>query len=71
MLFLKKFINFLLIFVSKGLLERQALHEIDEEMVTDVNFTDLISEEEREELKTELLKVNNKWVSLNYVICYL
>uniref|UniRef100_A0A674HWW0 TPD52 like 1 n=1 Tax=Terrapene triunguis TaxID=2587831 RepID=A0A674HWW0_9SAUR len=33
------------------------LHETDEEMVTDIDFTSMISEEEREELKIELAKV--------------
>lgn len=43
--------------VSKGLLERQALQEADEDIVTDVDFTNTLSEEEREELKAELAKV--------------
>lgn len=43
--------------IFKGLLERQAFQEADEDVVTDVDFTNMISEEEREELKTELVKV--------------
>jgi len=40
-------------------LETQSLHEADEDMVTDVDFTSMISEEEKEELKAELAKVIN------------
>lgn len=43
--------------IFKGLLETQPLQETDEETITDVDFTDMISEEEKEELKIELAKV--------------
>lgn len=35
------------------------MNEADEDMVTDVDFTNMISEEEKEELKIELAKVMN------------
>ncbi|XP_075354789.1 tumor protein D53 isoform X6 [Mycteria americana] len=41
---------------AQGLLETQSLHEADEDVVTDVDFTNMISEEEKEELKIELAK---------------
>uniref|UniRef100_A0A674HX43 TPD52 like 1 n=1 Tax=Terrapene triunguis TaxID=2587831 RepID=A0A674HX43_9SAUR len=57
-MYCKSFIDcYFLIF--KGLLETQPLHETDEEMVTDIDFTSMISEEEREELKIELAKLLN------------
>lgn len=40
-------------------METQSFHEADEDVVTDVDFTNMISEEEKEELKTELAKVMN------------
>lgn len=42
------------------------MHEADEDVVTDVDFTNMISEEEKEELKIELAKVMN----LNFCECY-
>lgn len=47
-------------------METQSLHEADEDVVTDVDFTSMISEEEKEELKIELAKVMslNFWVGV-------
>ncbi|XP_061479739.1 tumor protein D53 isoform X2 [Rhineura floridana] len=53
---------------AQGLLERQALHETDEDMVTDVDFTNMISEEEQEELKAELVKLEDEIVTLRQVL---
>ncbi|XP_044281241.1 tumor protein D53 isoform X3 [Varanus komodoensis] len=53
---------------AQGLLERQALHEADEDTVTDVDFTNMISEEEREELKAELVKLEDEISTLRQVL---
>ncbi|KAF7254475.1 hypothetical protein EYD10_00593, partial [Varanus komodoensis] len=47
---------------------RQALHEADEDTVTDVDFTNMISEEEREELKAELVKLEDEISTLRQVL---
>ncbi|KAH1173360.1 hypothetical protein KIL84_017199 [Mauremys mutica] len=52
----------------KGLLETQPLHETDEETVTDIDFTSMISEEEREELKIELAKLEDEVSTLRQVL---
>ncbi|NWZ32091.1 TPD53 protein, partial [Asarcornis scutulata] len=51
-----------------GLLETQALNEADEDMVTDVDFTNMISEEEKEELKIELAKLEDEISTLRQVL---
>nr|XP_025960833.1 tumor protein D53 isoform X4 [Dromaius novaehollandiae] len=51
-----------------GLLETQSLHEADEDMGTDVDFTSMISEEEKEELKTELAKLEDEISTLRQVL---
>ncbi|XP_065257438.1 tumor protein D53 [Emys orbicularis] len=53
---------------AQGLLETQPLHETDEEMVTDIDFTSMISEEEREELKIELAKLEDEISTLRQVL---
>ncbi|XP_008118117.1 tumor protein D53 isoform X1 [Anolis carolinensis] len=53
---------------AEGLLQRQVLHEADEDMVTDVDFTSMISEEEREELKIELEKLEDEIATLRQVL---
>uniref|UniRef100_A0A670HZ30 TPD52 like 1 n=1 Tax=Podarcis muralis TaxID=64176 RepID=A0A670HZ30_PODMU len=53
---------------EEGLLERQVLHEVDEDMVTDVDFTNMISEEEQEELKAELVKLEDEIATLRQVL---
>uniref|UniRef100_A0A803SPM1 TPD52 like 1 n=1 Tax=Anolis carolinensis TaxID=28377 RepID=A0A803SPM1_ANOCA len=54
--------------MANGLLQRQVLHEADEDMVTDVDFTSMISEEEREELKIELEKLEDEIATLRQVL---
>ncbi|NWS37883.1 TPD53 protein, partial [Probosciger aterrimus] len=51
-----------------GLLETQSLHETDEDVVTDVDFTTMISEEEKEELKIELAKLEDEISTLRQVL---
>uniref|UniRef100_A0A8D2NC35 RING-type domain-containing protein n=2 Tax=Zonotrichia albicollis TaxID=44394 RepID=A0A8D2NC35_ZONAL len=51
-----------------GLLETQPFHEADEDVVTDVDFTNMISEEEKEELKTELAKLEDEISTLRQVL---
>ncbi|NXK46508.1 TPD53 protein, partial [Chauna torquata] len=51
-----------------GLLETQSLQEADEDMVTDVDFTNMISEEEKEELKIELAKLEDEISTLRQVL---
>uniref|UniRef100_A0A8V0XNV8 Tumor protein D52-like 1 n=1 Tax=Gallus gallus TaxID=9031 RepID=A0A8V0XNV8_CHICK len=53
---------------ARGLLETQSLHEADEDMVTDVDFTSMISEEEKEELKAELAKLEDEISTLRQVL---
>uniref|UniRef100_A0A8C4KNT5 TPD52 like 1 n=1 Tax=Dromaius novaehollandiae TaxID=8790 RepID=A0A8C4KNT5_DRONO len=53
---------------AQGLLETQSLHEADEDMGTDVDFTSMISEEEKEELKTELAKLEDEISTLRQVL---
>ncbi|XP_025910382.1 tumor protein D53 isoform X2 [Nothoprocta perdicaria] len=53
---------------AQGLLETQSLHEADEDVVTDVDFTSMISEEEKEELKTELAKLEDEISTLRQVL---
>ncbi|KAK4823423.1 hypothetical protein QYF61_001878 [Mycteria americana] len=51
-----------------SLLETQSLHEADEDVVTDVDFTNMISEEEKEELKIELAKLEDEISTLRQVL---
>ncbi|NXM00833.1 TPD53 protein, partial [Tyrannus savana] len=51
-----------------GLLETQSMHEADEDVVTDVDFTNMISEEEKEELKIELAKLEDEISTLRQVL---
>ncbi|NXK88469.1 TPD53 protein, partial [Formicarius rufipectus] len=51
-----------------GLLETQSLQEADEDVVTDVDFTTMISEEEKEELKIELAKLEDEISTLRQVL---
>ncbi|XP_039916060.1 tumor protein D53 isoform X4 [Hirundo rustica] len=50
------------------LLETQSFHEADEDVVTDVDFTNMISEEEKEELKIELAKLEDEISTLRQVL---
>ncbi|NXN78016.1 TPD53 protein, partial [Bombycilla garrulus] len=51
-----------------GLLETQSFHEADEDAVTGVDFTNMISEEEKEELKIELAKLEDEISTLRQVL---
>ncbi|NXG52755.1 TPD53 protein, partial [Psilopogon haemacephalus] len=51
-----------------GLLETHSLHEADEDVVADVDFTNMISEEEKEELKIELAKLEDEIATLRQVL---
>uniref|UniRef100_A0A8C3RA19 TPD52 like 1 n=1 Tax=Cyanoderma ruficeps TaxID=181631 RepID=A0A8C3RA19_9PASS len=53
---------------ARGLLETQSFHEADEDVVTDVDFTNMISEEEKEELKIELAKLEDEISTLRQVL---
>ncbi|XP_030909903.1 tumor protein D53 isoform X3 [Melopsittacus undulatus] len=53
---------------AQGLLETQSLHEADDDVVTDVDFTTMISEEEKEELKIELAKLEDEISTLRQVL---
>ncbi|KAM6460414.1 tumor protein D53 isoform 2-T2 [Liasis olivaceus] len=53
---------------AQGLLERQAFHETDEDTITDVDLTNMISEEEREELKVEVVKLEDEIATLRQVL---
>ncbi|XP_074846723.1 tumor protein D53 isoform X2 [Carettochelys insculpta] len=53
---------------ARGLLETQTLHETDEEAVNDVDFASIISEEEKEELKIELAKLEDEISTLRQVL---
>ncbi|XP_063166523.1 tumor protein D53 [Candoia aspera] len=53
---------------AQGLLERQVFHETDEDTITDVDLTNVISEEEREELKVEVVKLEDEIATLHQVL---
>ncbi|XP_069582197.1 tumor protein D53 isoform X2 [Ranitomeya imitator] len=50
------------------LLDTQPLQETDEELAADIDFTEIISEEEKEELKNELSKLEDEIVTLRQVL---
>ncbi|KAE8602362.1 hypothetical protein XENTR_v10013958 [Xenopus tropicalis] len=50
------------------LLDTQPLQETDEELATDIDYSETISEEEKEELKSELFKLENEIVTLRQVL---
>ncbi|KAG9493403.1 tumor protein D53 [Eleutherodactylus coqui] len=50
------------------LLDTQPLQETDEELVADIDYTEIISEEEKEELKNELVKLEDEIVTLRQVL---
>lgn len=53
---------------SKYLLDTQPLQETDEELTTEAEFAEIISEEEKEELKNELAKLEDEIVTLRQVL---
>ncbi|XP_073532115.1 tumor protein D53 isoform X2 [Phyllobates terribilis] len=50
------------------LLDTQPLQETDEELAADIDYTEVISEEEKEELKNELTKLEDEIVTLRQVL---
>lgn len=50
------------------LLDTQPLQETDEELTTEADFAEIISEEEKEELKNELAKLEDEIVTLRQVL---
>ncbi|XP_036622966.1 tumor protein D53 [Trichosurus vulpecula] len=53
---------------ARGLLETDPLHEPDEETVSHIDLSSMISEEEREELKSELVKLEDEITTLRQVL---
>ncbi|XP_072499318.1 tumor protein D53 isoform X3 [Notamacropus eugenii] len=53
---------------ARGLLETDPLHEPDEETISHVDLSSMISEEEREELKSELVKLEDEITTLRQVL---
>ncbi|XP_060548190.1 tumor protein D53 isoform X5 [Pantherophis guttatus] len=53
---------------AQGLLEKLTFHETDEDTITDVDLTNVISEEEREELKVEVIKLEDEIATLRQVL---
>ncbi|XP_039181334.1 tumor protein D53 isoform X4 [Crotalus tigris] len=53
---------------SSCLLEKQTFHETDGDTITDVDLTNVISEEEREELKVEVIQLEDEIATLRQVL---
>ncbi|KAJ8275104.1 hypothetical protein COCON_G00097290 [Conger conger] len=53
---------------QQGLLETEPLEEVDEEMVSEVDLNNSVSEEEREEIQTELVKLEEEISTLRQVL---
>ncbi|XP_074043598.1 tumor protein D53 isoform X1 [Macrotis lagotis] len=53
---------------TRGLLETDSLHEPDEETISQFDLNSMISEEEREELKIELVKLEDEITTLRQVL---
>ncbi|XP_068087563.1 tumor protein D53 isoform X4 [Hyperolius riggenbachi] len=53
---------------SADLLDTQPLQETDEELTSEVEYVEVISEEEKEELKNELAKLEDEIVTLRQVL---
>uniref|UniRef100_A0AAY4EQB5 Tumor protein D53 n=1 Tax=Denticeps clupeoides TaxID=299321 RepID=A0AAY4EQB5_9TELE len=54
--------------VDWGLLETEPLQELDEEMVSEVDLNHSITDEEREEMNNELIKLEEEIVTLKQVL---
>ncbi|KAJ8396259.1 hypothetical protein AAFF_G00021260 [Aldrovandia affinis] len=52
----------------QGLLESDPLQEVDEDMVSEVDLNNSVSEEEREEIQTELAKLEDEIFTLKQVL---
>ncbi|KAG8582630.1 hypothetical protein GDO81_008141 [Engystomops pustulosus] len=55
-------------FCDYYLLDTQPLQETDEELTAEIDYTEIISEEEKEELKNELTKLEDEIVTLRQVL---
>lgn len=53
---------------QEGLLESEPLQEVDEDMVSEVDLDNSVSEEEREEIQTELIKLEEEISTLKQVL---
>nr|XP_014340754.1 PREDICTED: tumor protein D53 isoform X4 [Latimeria chalumnae] len=53
---------------QEGLLQTQPLNEVDEDVVLDIDLNSVISEEEKEELKVELAKLEDEISTLRQVL---
>nr|XP_014340752.1 PREDICTED: tumor protein D53 isoform X2 [Latimeria chalumnae] len=53
---------------EQGLLQTQPLNEVDEDVVLDIDLNSVISEEEKEELKVELAKLEDEISTLRQVL---
>ncbi|KAJ8355940.1 hypothetical protein SKAU_G00187340 [Synaphobranchus kaupii] len=53
---------------QQGLLESEPLQEVDEDMVSEVDLNNSVSEEEREEMQTELVKLEEEISTLKQVL---
>ncbi|XP_052442769.1 tumor protein D53 isoform X2 [Carassius gibelio] len=51
-----------------GLLDKEPLKEVDEDMVSEVDLTNTITEEEREEMENELIKLDEEITTLKQVL---
>ncbi|XP_035278148.1 tumor protein D53 isoform X6 [Anguilla anguilla] len=54
--------------LKTGLLEPEPLQEVDEDMVSEVDLNNSVSEEEREEIQTELIKLEEEISTLKQVL---
>uniref|UniRef100_A0A8B9RGW5 Tpd52 like 1 n=1 Tax=Astyanax mexicanus TaxID=7994 RepID=A0A8B9RGW5_ASTMX len=53
---------------NQGLLEKEPLQEVDEEMVSEVDLNNTITEEEKEEMHNELTKLEEEIATLRQVL---
>ncbi|KAJ8270742.1 hypothetical protein GJAV_G00118720 [Gymnothorax javanicus] len=53
---------------QQGLLETEPLHEVEEDVVSEVDLNNGVSEEEREEIQTELAKLEDEIATLKQVL---
>ncbi|XP_057209692.1 tumor protein D53 isoform X6 [Triplophysa rosa] len=53
---------------QQGLLDKEALKEVDEDMVSEVDLNNMITDEEREEMLNELTKLEEEIATLKQVL---
>ncbi|XP_051954434.1 tumor protein D53 homolog isoform X2 [Xyrauchen texanus] len=54
--------------VDWGLLDKEPLKEVDEDMVSEVDLNNTVTEEEREEMQNELAKLEEEIITLKQVL---